>query len=145
MHTQIKYAVIHCSIWVLVAGLFIGIFASGNTVQEWSELSVKRLWLSVIMGIGIIGDILLRVVFTMRKDRVVKDESDDIIQKRAVSVGLVLTLLYVYIYAITVYTGYEAAGTVPTALFWFLAYSVIWVANITVSATALMYYGKMRQ
>jgi hypothetical protein len=135
-----KHSLIHLILWLVVAVLFTLIFFSSGTIENWGDNRTKTLMLAALFFVGYGGDTVLRIIF--RKRRIVKDERDDYINLKAMSASFILSLIYVFIVAISLYTYFEAQGYLPIAWVWFIAYSLIVVANICGSAFSIFYYWK---
>lgn len=144
MSMQLKHAMIRMSLWALVFGLFLIVFLTGDTLETWGDNSTKTIMVASLFLFGFSGDAILSIVYRKRKDRVTRDERDDWIQKQAVSAGFIVTLVYVFLVTISLYTRFETSGLVPVAWLWFLAYSLICVANLTVTFFSVYFYRKGR-
>ena len=66
------------------------------------------------------------------------DEKDDRTQKTANLYSYIFTIIYVYIFSITVYEIYDKNGNVPVMFAWFLAYSTIAVTSFISSLLTLI-------
>jgi uncharacterized BrkB/YihY/UPF0761 family membrane protein len=142
MSMQMKHSIMHLILWSLVFIFFLSIFLTGDTLETWGDNRTKTLVVAALFIAGFGGDAVLNFVFRKRKDKVTRDERDDFIQKQALSAGFIVTILYVFLVAISLYTRYETSGMVPAAWLWFLAYSLVCVANMAVTAFSVFYYRK---
>ncbi len=142
MSKQMKQAFVRMILWSLVFVFFLAIFLSGDTLATWGDNTRKTIMVAALFLAGFGGDAVLGVIYRKKKGKISKDERDDYIEKRAVSAGFIVTLVYVYLLAITLYTKNETSGFVPVAWLWFLAYSLICVANISVTAFSVFFYRK---
>jgi len=142
MSSQMKYSLSNLIIWSIVTVLFSGVFLNGNTIANWGDNSTKTIMLAILFGIGYIGQFTLLIIFRKRKNTITKDERDEFILNKAMARSFIVTLLYVFIVAISLYTYYEESGSVPVAWIWFIAYSLILVANLTASSLSIYFYRK---
>lgn len=142
MTRQMKYHLQHLLLWVFVAIGFAAVFFRGDTLAQWGDNPRKTLMAALLIVIGYGGDIALRILYRKRSGRVDRDERDDAIQTRGLNVAFIGVLLYVFLVTISLYTRYEAKGAVPVGWLWFIAYSLIVMANLLSSATILVIYLK---
>lgn len=142
MSMQMKHAMIRMILWILVFVFFLSIFLTGDTLATWGDNRIKTIVVAALFLAGFGGDAILNIVYRKRKNLVTRDERDDWIQKQALSGGFIATLLYVFLVTISLYTKFESSGLVPVAWLWFIAYSLICVANISVTAFSVYFYRK---
>lgn len=142
MSIKMKQTLVHLFLWTVVLILFITVFLSEGTIANWGDNRVKTIMFAVIVFIGFGGDTLTRAIFKKRKGKIIKDERDDSISLRSMTISAIITFIYIFIVAISLYTKYENSGSVPVAWVWFMAYSMVMVVNITCSATAFILYWK---
>lgn len=64
----------------------------------------------------------LMLLFTNKKGNLV-DERDNLIQKKASSTGMVVSMMYVFLLSIILLVVYRDAGVVNVSWMWFIAYS----------------------
>jgi len=142
MSMQMKHAMIRMILWALVFVFFLTVFLTGDTLATWGDNRTKTIVVAALFLAGFGGDAALSIVYRNRKEAVTRDERDDWIQKQALSGGFIATLLYVFLVTISLYTKFENSGLVPVAWLWFIAYSLICVANISVTAFSVYFYRK---
>lgn len=144
MSSQMKHSILNFILWSGVAIFFLLVFFNGDTLENWGDNRTKTLMLAILFGIGFGGQLVLRIVFRKRKNTntISSDERDDYIQNKAMASSFVLTLIYVFIIAISLYTFYEKNGVVPIAWVWFMAYSLILFANMCTSGFSIYHYYK---
>lgn len=142
MSHQMKYSLLNLIIWLVVAVLFISIFFTGNTIENWGDNHKKTLMLAFLFVIGYLGQLILGIIFRKRKNVITKDERDEYLLNKARASSFIATLVYVFIVAISLYDYYEKSGLVPVAWIWFIAYSLIIVANVFTSGFAIFFYRK---
>ena len=144
MSKQMKHAMIRMILWTVVFVFFLIVFLTGDTLKAWGDNATKTLLMAALFLVGFSGDAVLRFMDRKRNNQAIKDERDDFIQNQAVSAGFIVTLLYVFLVTIGLYMKFEASGLVPVAWLWFLAYSLICVANLSVTAFSVYFYRKGR-
>lgn len=142
MSMQMKHAMIRMILWTMVFVFFLSIFLTGDTIERWGDNRTKTIVVAALFLAGFVGDAILSIVYRKRKEAVTRDERDDWIQKQALSGGFIVTLVYVFLITISLYTKFENSGLVPAAWLWFIAYSLICVANISVTAFSVYFYRK---
>ncbi|WP_069649019.1 hypothetical protein [Caloranaerobacter ferrireducens] len=142
MSYQMKFSLLNLIIWLVVAVLFLSVFLTGNTIENWGDNHAKTLILAFLFAIGYLGQLILRIIFRKRKNVIIRDERDEYFLNKALTSSFVATLIYVFIVAISLYTYYEKSGLIPVAWIWFIAYSLIIVANIFTSGFAIFFYRK---
>jgi hypothetical protein len=64
---------------------------------------------------------------------------------KSMGFSAIATFIYIFIVAISLYIKYEEAGSVPVAWVWYIAYSLVMVANITGSLASSIYYWKIEK
>ncbi len=142
MSFKMKHTIIHLALWLIVGILLAILFFSKNTVNTWGDNRTKTLLVASLFLFGYAGDAILYFIFRKRKNKIVKDERDDYVSLKSTSAGFIFTLVYVFIIAISLYTKYESTGSVPIAWVWFIAYSLVVIANLSTSSFSLLYYYK---
>ena len=140
MSVQMKRAILNLVIWLSVALLFIMVFLSGDTIASWGSNRVKIVMLASLLGLGYIGQLILSIVFRKRKNIINTDERDVMILNKAMSNSFIVTLVYLFLVAMSLYLYYEKSGSVPVAWLWFIAYNVVMAANITTSAFLIFHH-----
>ncbi|NQT58878.1 MAG: hypothetical protein HQ557_07850 [Bacteroidetes bacterium] len=142
MSIQMKRAILNLIIWLSVTLLFLMVFFSGNTVAAWGDNRVKIITLASLLGIGYIGQLILSIVFRKRKNIINTDERDAMILNKAMSNSFIVTLVYLFLIAMSLYIYYEKNGFVPVVWLWFIAYNVVMAANITTSSFLIFQHHK---
>lgn len=141
MNRMIRFNVFHLMLWSVVAAGFLAVFLGFNAIANWGDNALKTVLLALLFVIGFGGDFLLRRRF--------KDAGDDAVgyealRLKAMEISYILSLLYVFLAAISIYTRYEASGLVPVGWLWFLAYSLILVVHISASCAILFLHWKQK-
>jgi len=140
MSGKMKQNIFHFILWFIVAVVLVIVFSTEGTIAQWSDNRTKTVLVAALFLFGFSGDAVLRIIFS--KKRVPTDERDKYIQNKALAAGYVITLIYIFILAISIYTKYENNGMVPVAWIWFIAYSLVIIANLSVSAASVYQYWK---
>ena len=140
MSSQMKHSMFNLIIWIIVTVFFLSVFLTGNTIENWGDNHTKTVLLAFLFGIGYLGHFILTIVFRKRKCIITKDERDEYFQSRAITNSFIVTLIYIFVVTISLYTYYEKIGFVPIAWIWFIAYSLILVANISASGFTIFFY-----
>lgn len=142
MSKLIKTFVVHCLVWSIVALGMIIIFSLPKTVSDWGQDRIRTVSLAVLFLIGLGADLFLRIYERSKKHGFMRDERDHYMQRKAVSAGFLITVLYIFILSISLYIKFETIGTMPIGFVWLIAYSTIVVANLSTGIFSLIYYGK---
>ena len=140
MSKKMLQSLLHLVLWSIVAIILIFIFFSKGTISNWGDNKIKTVMLAVLFVFGFGGDFVLRMVFKNKKNKIIKDERDDYISMKSMGISAVTTFIYIFIVAISLYTKYEEAGSVPVAWVWYIAYSLVMVANISGSLASSVFY-----
>lgn len=143
MSKAMKSNVIHTIMWALVAVGLIIIFSLPDTINNWGDNRIKTLLLAILFLLGFGTDFVLRLAEKSQKHGYKKDERDRTIQLEAVFKAFVVLLLYIFILAIVLYLVYENAGVMPIGWVWFLAYSTVCFANLSMGIFTYTGYRKL--
>jgi hypothetical protein len=135
-----KHNLYHFSLWITVSIAFLLVFFSGDTIAQWGDNTLKTIMIAILFVLGYGGDALLKFLFRKRCGVITEDERDQYIQSKAIEISFIMVLLYIFILSISLYTKYEASGMMPVAWVWFIAYTLILVANVFTSAAMLVIY-----
>lgn len=142
MSKKMMQSLLHMILWSVVALIFIFVFFSRGTIENWGDNINKTIMIAALFLFGFGGDFILRLVFKNKKNKIIKDERDDYISMKSMAISGISTFIYFFIVAISLYTKYEKAGCVPVAWVWFIAYSLVMVVNITGALSSSVYYWK---
>ena len=140
MSSLMKQSLINLLLWLFVGIFFLSIFLSGNTVTEWGENTIETVTIACLFGFGFIGQIIASFIIKKKKNEISKDERDEYVQLKAMPISFIITVMYIFILAISLYLQFETAKVIPVAWMWFLAYSLIVVANVSSSSISIYYY-----
>lgn len=135
-------SLLHLVLWSIVSLIFVFVFFSKGTIENWGDNLNKTIMVSSLFFFGFGGDFVLRLIFKNKKNRIIKDERDDQISMKSMSTSAIVTFIYIFLVTISLYIKYEDTGHVPVAWIWFIAYSLIMVVNITGSLAASVLYWK---
>lgn len=89
------------------------------------EHYLDKLIYSIISSVAVLISMLsfaLMLLLTNKKENIV-DERDGVIQKKASSVGLIVSLMYVFLLSIVLFVAYRNEGVLNVSWMWFIAYS----------------------
>lgn len=142
MSAQMKRSIWNLIIWLVVGVLFLIVFFGKNALSDWGDNSTKTLMLAILIGIGYSGSLVLSYIYRKRRNIIIADERDEMIQNKSMSSSFIATLVVMYSLVISIYIYYEKAGSVPVGWLWFIAYSLIFVANIISSSFSIYYHRK---
>jgi len=124
--------VIRIITWSIVAVFMIIIFSRESTIAMWGDNQTKTLLLAVLIAFGLGADLVIRIII---KRKGIENDNN----YKAINIGLITTLLYVFIITIIFYTKFEELGVVPVGWLWFIAYSTIVFVNITFGVCDLLF------
>lgn len=130
--------------WTSILILFSILFFQGEGPTEWGMDPSRRFLSALCLAAGYIGFYVIQ----WRTRRNKQDEREVLINLKASQVGMVVVLIYVFLFCISLYTYYEKVSVMPSSWLWFLAYSTVSLAYIANSAFYLLFdrigvgYGK---
>lgn len=142
MSKLVKTTVVHVVAWSIAAIGIVIIFALPRTITDWGDNRLKTLLLALLIAAGLGVDLFLRIYERSKKHGFMRDERDHYMQRKAVSAGFLITILYIFILSISLYMKYNSLETMPVGWVWFIAYSTIAAANLSTGICSLIYYGK---
>lgn len=143
MSKQMKQSIIHLIIWSVVALGFIIVFSGADTITNWTDNRIEKVILAILFLIGFGGDAVLGFVFRKKGDEIIKDERDISVSGKAMEASYIITILYVFLVTISIYTKYESEGMVHVGWLWFIAYSLVIMANISSSVCTIIMYKRL--
>jgi hypothetical protein len=129
-------------IWSIVAIMMVAVFAQPGTMVNWGDDKLKTLLLAILVFLGYGSDLSFRFYARSKRWGYKQDERDININIKAVNIGMIALILYVYVFSIMLYARYETAGLLPVGWMWFLGYSSIVLANISIRLASLLLYIK---
>jgi len=139
-NNNILKAKIRIGLWGLVLVAMILISFYGDVINTWGDNSKKTILLFVLF-VAFVGDVILNAISRKKSnDEVTIDEK---INRKANYTSSIITILYVIVYVIIIYSRYEIEGFIPVVFFWMLAYSVIAVLNFSSSILTIFYFSKL--
>jgi hypothetical protein len=127
-----RYSLLRISAWLIVAIVMILIFSDKDTILMWGDNKTKTILLAVLIAFGLGSDLIIRSV--INKKGLIKDDYKN---QKAINIGLIATLIYVFTASIVLYTYFENSGLVSVGWLWFLAYSTIVFVNVAVGISCL--------
>lgn len=90
------------------------------------------------LALGFFGTPLMRWWTRGRSGQIVADERDESIGRQAVTVGMVVVLLYVFALSIVLWERHADSGCVPVGWMWFMAYSTATLGYLTPALVTLL-------
>jgi len=124
----------------MVAIVMLVVISMPGTIKNWGDNALKTILLGALVFLGYGSDFAFQIYSKSKRWGYQKDERDQHINTKAVNVGLITLLLYIFIFSITLYTIYETAGFLPVGWMWILAYSSIVEANLSIRLASLLFY-----
>lgn len=140
MSARLKASIINLILWSIVAIGLLYVFFGRDALSDWGDNRNKTLLLALLFVVGYSGQIITSFMFRDKKNKIVKDERDLAIQNKAMSASFITSLMYIFLITISLYTKFEKAGSVPVGWLWFIAYTLVIVANVTSSAFTIFFY-----
>lgn len=125
---------------ILFGILFVYICLSFAIIgpEDYLSTRLNRIVNSVLIAVVIIGFGFMMLV-TNKKSNVV-DERDLILQKRATSIGMMLTGILVFLVAIFLYVKNESLGVVDVSWMWVIAYGTFSFSYFVTSTAMIVLY-----
>ena len=82
------------------------------------------------------------MLWRTNKSEFIVDERDHQIQSRSAMIGLLITTMFVFLFSVGLFIGYEEVGSVPVSWMWLLAYLTFAVAYFSTSSVIVLMYWK---
>lgn len=142
MSKYYKYSITNFTLWLIVAISFLSIFLNEETINNWGDNRTKTIAIAFLFLVGLSGQLVFHLLNRKKEGKIDKDERDLSIQNRSISYSFIITLVYVFVVTMSIYSYYEKARFIPIAWMWFVAYSLILVANIVTSFISIILYKK---
>jgi hypothetical protein len=120
-------------------GFGISFFISGGA-ETYPDDEQRRLIGGILLACGFFGSPVMMWLTRARKGatRMVTDERDDNIGRRAANGAMVVVLVYVFLSCIVLWESYDVQGAVPVGWMWFLAYSTAALSYLAPAAGFLI-------
>lgn len=129
-------------VWITACAGFLAAFFSGGGPAGFAADSGRHLMAACAIGFGFLA-YWSGLWFTReRGGRVLIDERDLMVSTRASQATLVVVLVSVFALSVSLWTVYEAAGSVPVGWLWFIAYGTMFIGLITNSVAVLILDGR---
>ena len=140
-----KRALFTLIIWGIVTAAFIPIFFSRGGPPTYAQDKSRFVFVAILFAAGYLSYFIMMFLTRAkdRKDRIVKDERDEHIQRQSCGVALILVLVYVFFLCITLYEIYRESECVPVGWMWFLGYTSVFWGYISHSALGLVLHSRM--
>lgn len=130
-------------IWSMAGLGFALTFFTGGGPSGLAVESGRHLAGALALAFGFGGHWLALWVTRRRKGApLASDERDLQTVARANQASLVVVLLGMFALAITLWTVYEPAGTVPVGWMWFIAYGAVILASVASAVATLVLDGR---
>lgn len=142
MSKLMKITLIQVCAWSIVAISMIIIFLNHGTIENWGDNTTKTILLALLFFIGYATHFTTLLIEKSKRWGFKKDERDLAIQSKAVNIGFIVVLMYIFILSISLYIKYETVGMMPVGWVWFIAYSTVVMANLSVTIPSLLIYRK---
>ena len=120
MNISYKRSIITCVIFGILFIYLITVFGIIGP-DKFLDSKIHMVITSVVIAIAMISFVLV-ILFTNKKSNIV-DERDDYIQKKASSIGLLISLMYVFLLSIILFVINRNSGVIHVSWLWFIAYS----------------------
>ncbi len=148
--TQLKLrAVWSLIIWSLVMmGICIVFFNEGGAdtfLDGERRVTLTRAFITI----GFALYFLLLILTNKRRARMkkrIKDERDELIEKKALTTGFYVVITYVFLFSTALYAFYKVfseSALMPVGWIWFLGLSCLIVGHITIAASTLILNDRM--
>ncbi|XFA98892.1 hypothetical protein ACAG96_08450 [Candidatus Izemoplasma sp. B36] len=140
MTVSYKRSLITC---ILFGFLFIFLSVYFYIVGPQAYLDTKiHFVINSIVFVLTFGAFITMLIFTNNKDYVI-DERDAYVQRKSYGIGLLVSLIYVFLISIILFMDNRYTGTVNAAWLWFLAYSTFAFSYFITSLVILFYYNRV--
>ena len=120
MNVSYKRSIMTCIIFGILF-LYLVIIFSVIGPENFTNGKTYLIVSSIVILITMIAFALM-LLFTNKRSNIV-DERDDYIQKKASSIGLLVSLIYVFLLSIVLFVVYRNHAGVNVSWLWFIAYS----------------------
>lgn len=133
-------AILTLLIWIVVTVGFAVTFFMAGGAATYPDDGQRRLIGAIFLAVGFFGTPVMQYFTRARKKngRLLSDERDDRIGRRASNGAMVVVLVYVFLTCIVLWESYEKQGSVPVGWMWFLAYSTAALSYLAPAAGTLM-------
>lgn len=99
-------------------------------------------FLATSLLIFVVMVVFMGIMFKTERSDSVVDERDTQIQTKATNIALILTTMFVFLFCLSLFLGYEDVGNVPVSWLWLLAYLTFSVAYFSTSTIIVLMYWK---
>ena len=136
MNIQYKRALVTMS---LFGFLFLYLIVDFIVVGVNNYTNRNNFLLTAVVILTVMISFFVMLYVTNQKKHVV-DERDKDIQTKATSVSLLVTTMFVFLFSIGLFLGYEGVAAVPVGWMWLLAYLTFDVAYFSSSSIIMLLY-----
>ena len=132
-------------IWGLTAVAFGLVFFLGGGAATYADDSIRMGIAAAILAAAFIG-YLSMIYLTREKSSgkaLISDERDLEMARQANEIALVAVLVFIFSVCISLFLGYETAGSLPVGWMWFLAYATSCFGLLAQSVATLVLHREM--
>lgn len=136
-------------IWSLVmVGICIVFFSQGGAdtfLDGERRVTLTRAFITVGFALYFIS-LVLTTKRRLKMKEMIKDERDELIEKKALTTGFYVVIAYVFMFSVSLYAFYKVFSDsilMPVGWVWFLGLSSLIVGHITIAASTLILNGRM--
>ncbi len=109
--------------------------------DDYLSTRLNRVINSIVILIVMLGYVYM-VLATNKVSNII-DERDILLQKKATSVGMMLTAMFVFTITILLFVQNEDIGTVKVSWMWIIAYGTFSFSYFVTSTTMIVLYNKV--
>jgi len=137
-----KRAILTLVIWGLVAAGFTALFFGNGGPVTFGADKGRIVSTAILIGVGFTAFFGMLYLTRSRPGgaRVIVDERDESIARRANGGTLVVVLVVVYLTCIGLWEAYREGGCVPIGWMYFLGYAAAMLGYLTHAGATLMLY-----
>ena len=137
MNVNYKRSLITCALFGVL--FFYLIFHFGLVgPKEFQDNSI-HMFISAAAILATMIGFFIMLLLTQKKDKLF-DERDQLIQKQASMIGLMLTSMFVFIFSIVLFVNYRDRGVLEVSWVWLIAYLTFAFAYFITSLLTVYLY-----
>lgn len=137
MNVNYKRSLITCGLFGILFFYLITHYAIVGPLQFQNERI--HMVISAIVILVVMVGFAVMLLLTRKKDKVF-DERDQLIQKQASMIGLMLTSMFVFVFSIALYINYKDRGVLEVSWVWLIAYMTFAFAYFITSLITVYLY-----
>lgn len=108
--------------------------------QAYLDTKIHFVINSIVFALSLIGFGIMLIL--TNKKNIIIDERDAYVQRKSYGIGLIFSLLYIFLLSILLFMTNRAVGTVNVSWLWFIAYSTFAFSYFINSLIILYYYNR---